>query len=314
MRISKFSTAICAVVVCASFISVRADDTPAQAAARAALEQKMQELDAQQAATNAGISSSIVAAPSSVTQEQPGQPAALPPPVIVVIPSGASLDTNAVPTAEMIQRSMMPLPVEIQPAKSIPTPAPVETTAAPVQTPAPVVTAPVQVPVVATPPAENPPPVLNNSSGVDTEAQATLPALPKKCPSWTSKQAETSPPAVAEIQPAPVAPVQAPVVATPPPAENAVAIPAPTVPVVVAAPTPKPAVPETKPVVVTTPEKPASVNYPGKELGLNPIEVPSLPISADKQARLQALLAKYKADQITPEEYFKQREEILAEP
>jgi hypothetical protein len=310
MRISKFSTAICAVVVCASFISVRADDTPAQAAARAALEQKMQELDAQQAATNAGISSSIVAAHSSVTQEQPGQPAAPPPPVIVVTPSGASLDTNAVPTAEMIQRSMMPLPGENQPAKSVPTPAPVETAVAPVQTPAPVVTAPVQV-VVAMPPAENPPATIS----ADTEAQArALQALHQKMSELDKQQAETSPPAVAEIQPAPAAPVQAPVVATPPPAENAVAIPAPTVPVVVAAPTTKLAAPETKPVVVTTPEQPASVNYPGKELGLKPIEAPSLPISADKQARLQALLAKYKADQITPEEYFKQREAILAEP
>lgn len=56
------------------------------------------------------------------------------------------------------------------------------------------------------------------------------------------------------------------------------------------------------------------MNYPGKELGLKPIEAPALPISADKQARLQALLAKYKADQITPEEYQKQRGEILAEP
>jgi hypothetical protein len=38
----------CAAVLCAGVVPVRADDNPAQAAARAALEQKMSELDAQQ--------------------------------------------------------------------------------------------------------------------------------------------------------------------------------------------------------------------------------------------------------------------------
>jgi hypothetical protein len=33
-----------------------------------------------------------------------------------------------------------------------------------------------------------------------------------------------------------------------------------------------------------------------------------------KEQELQALLEKYKADQITPEEYHKQRAAILAEP
>lgn len=39
---------------------------------------------------------------------------------------------------------------------------------------------------------------------------------------------------------------------------------------------------------------------------------PALPISEDKQQKLQELLGKYKADQITPEEYQKQRAAILA--
>jgi hypothetical protein len=54
--------------------------------------------------------------------------------------------------------------------------------------------------------------------------------------------------------------------------------------------------------------------FPGKELGLKPIETPLLPISAAQEAQLQALLAKYKADQITPEEYHRRRAEILAQP
>ena len=48
MQISKLFSAVCAVAVCASFITVRADDNPAQAAARAALEETMRGLDAQQ--------------------------------------------------------------------------------------------------------------------------------------------------------------------------------------------------------------------------------------------------------------------------
>jgi superfamily II DNA/RNA helicase len=59
---------------------------------------------------------------------------------------------------------------------------------------------------------------------------------------------------------------------------------------------------------------PVASDYPGKNLGLNPIVVPALPISAAKQEKLDALLVKYKADQITPEEYHTQRAAILAEP
>jgi hypothetical protein len=54
--------------------------------------------------------------------------------------------------------------------------------------------------------------------------------------------------------------------------------------------------------------------FPGKELGLKPIESPLLPVTATQQAQLQALFMKYKANQITPEEYHNQRTEILAQP
>jgi hypothetical protein len=81
---------------------------------------------------------------------------------------------------------------------------------------------------------------------------------------------------------------------------------------------------DTKPVppptaVVTAPPAPtpapaADANYAGKDIGMKPMEAPALPITASKEAQLEALLAKYKADQITPEEYHKQREAILAQP
>ena len=61
-------------------------------------------------------------------------------------------------------------------------------------------------------------------------------------------------------------------------------------------------------------ENAINANYPGKELGFKPIEVPALPISADQQAQLSALDAQYFADQISPEEYHKKRAEILNIP
>jgi hypothetical protein len=47
---------------------------------------------------------------------------------------------------------------------------------------------------------------------------------------------------------------------------------------------------------------------------VKPLESPPLPISADKDQRLQELLKKYRADQLTPEQYQAERAKILAEP
>jgi hypothetical protein len=47
---------------------------------------------------------------------------------------------------------------------------------------------------------------------------------------------------------------------------------------------------------------------------LIPMPVPVLPIPLSKEEKLNQLLAHYKSDQITPEEYHKQRAAILAEP
>ena len=66
--------------------------------------------------------------------------------------------------------------------------------------------------------------------------------------------------------------------------------------------------------VATRPAKANNAVVPGKETGFTPIVAPPLPISAAKQQELDALLAQYKADQISPEEYHKQRAAILAEP
>jgi hypothetical protein len=45
-----------------------------------------------------------------------------------------------------------------------------------------------------------------------------------------------------------------------------------------------------------------------------PLQGPAPAVSAGKQERLAELLRKYRADQVTPEEYHVQRAKILAEP
>ncbi len=45
-----------------------------------------------------------------------------------------------------------------------------------------------------------------------------------------------------------------------------------------------------------------------------PLEAPPLPISNDKQQRLKELLRKYKADEISPEQYHLERAKILSAP
>jgi hypothetical protein len=62
------------------------------------------------------------------------------------------------------------------------------------------------------------------------------------------------------------------------------------------------------------PPSQVTAKVPGKELGLKSIEAPNLPITAAQQAQLDDLLAKYKANEITPLEYHKQRAAILAQP
>jgi hypothetical protein len=45
-----------------------------------------------------------------------------------------------------------------------------------------------------------------------------------------------------------------------------------------------------------------------------PLEGPALPISSQKQQQLSELLQRYKADQVTPEQYQTERAKILAGP
>lgn len=66
----------------------------------------------------------------------------------------------------------------------------------------------------------------------------------------------------------------------------------------------------------TTPAKPASVfsAVPAEVAPITAnIEAPASPLSGTKQDRLAELLRRYKADEITPQDYHKQRAQIIAE-
>jgi hypothetical protein len=101
---------------------------------------------------------------------------------------------------------------------------------------------------------------------------------------------------------------------TQPPAEAPAVAPATAQPVAtkpqepIAKPEAKPQ-PEAKPVAA----KPSKKNLKGAP-AFPPIQGPPPSISAEKQQRMDELLRKYRADQITPEEYHQQRAKILAEP
>ena len=93
--------------------------------------------------------------------------------------------------------------------------------------------------------------------------------------------------------------------------------------------TPKTAAKEAKPVAKSEPKPtekprptpaslvkvdPPKASYTTSEPELKKFDAPASPLPVTKQQKLQALLAKYKADQITPAEYFSQRTAILNEP
>jgi hypothetical protein len=69
--------------------------------------------------------------------------------------------------------------------------------------------------------------------------------------------------------------------------------------------------PEVKPTAEKATKSPAAVkNAPA----FPPIQAPPPTVSADKQQRLADLLRKYKAEELTPEEYHQQRAKIMSEP
>ena len=306
-----------------------AGDTPAQAAARAALMAKMNEFNSQQTQPVSPGLAPIVLTPSSTAAEQPSQPAipvTVPPPPVQTQPaptptppvladagdtpaqaaaravlmakiselntqqsqtanplpaSGAAAVTNAgqeQPGQPAKATTVLRKPVAPKPAKTQPAP---RVTTAPKTTPPP---AAAVAPVQKTEPVAAPAPLAGDSS-------LFTPVPPPSNPGVQAGVPPLSNPPQFNQQPA----------ATPPPK-------------VTAAPPAKPAALAVAPPVKPPPPSPPNVNYPGRTLGFPPVEAPPPPVSAQQQADLQALLGKYMANQISPEEYQKERAAILAKP
>ena len=385
MRISNLWSAVCAAAFLAGYFTVRAQDTPAQAAARAALMEKMSELNSQPGSpTNQMMAPAVVVTPSGAVAAQPNPPAnkpmptATPPPVeMQAAPAptppetppatAVANDTPAQAAAraalatkmgELNAQQVQPANPNLAPIVVAPSGAvagveqPLQPTNAMTASPPPVETQPVPSP---TPPETSPVP----ASATDTPAQAAARAAllekmnelnaPQTQPVQSAAQASqptnamtVSPPPAAAAPAQTTQPVTAPVPSAgnsglftpaPPPSNPGVQINVPPAvssappmsnqsqtnqqpvalpPGVVAAPPAKPATPVVAPAVKSSP--PANLNYAGKSLGFKPIEAPPPPVSAQKEAELQALLARYMANQISPDEYQKERAAILAEP
>jgi hypothetical protein len=274
MRIFN-SSLLFAAVLCFS-LSVRADDNAAQTAARAALMQKMQELDS---ATNnpAPPPSTPAPAPENQTPATPVAPEnPAPQPATESSPapqnvSPAETPSTPAPETSTPAETSAPVPADVAPQTQ---PAPVETETTPI-------TAPVAAPT--------------NEVSPEAEEQVII----------EQRQAQLAQPPTMITNASPVM-------------NEMAVLPSPS-PVVMPAPqknpgffshilhpfrrTGQPTVVEEQRVQPAAPEK----NNPG----FAPIEPPPVPVSPEQEAQLQDLLQKYKADQITPDEYQAQRAAII---
>lgn len=317
MRISKLWSAVCAAAFLAGSPCVRAQDNPAQAAARAALMEKMSGPNEQPSPpTNRMMAPSvIVVTPSgavgALPPETPLAPASANDTPAQAAARAALMETVSGLNAQQTQLANPNLaPIVIapsgaavgqpgQPANATTaspppaTPMPAETQSAPAVTAVPKTTPP---PAAAVAPVRTPEPVTAPVPSADNSGFFT----PVPPPSNPGIQAGVQPALQQKMSGSNQQPVATPpVVVVPPPKEPAVLA-------------EKPAAPAVAPAV--KPPPPANANYAGKTLGFKPIEAPPPPVSAQKQAELQALLARYMANQVSPEEYQKERAAILAGP
>jgi hypothetical protein len=287
MKISKLLPTLCALAVGANCLTAQAEDTPDQAAARNALAQKLFELSAQPPpATNAVAEKPAVAPePTAVTTSQPATPPA------------AVAPENSVPKVESAPKTLdddvVMTPVNNKAAKAK---AKADKAAAAVK--AKQEAAQAAADLKAKKEADKKLAAQRAAEAKAAKAQAKAQAKANQAAAAASVKAEADQKAAAQKAAVNAAmadkqAAEAQAKANPPAAET------------------KPVPP---PAVVPPPAQTGDVNYAGKDIGMKPIEAPALPISASKEEQLQALLAKYKADQITPEEYHNQRAAILAQP
>jgi len=278
MQTLKSLSVLCAIGLCATSISNAAPDNWAQARAREALEQKLRELQSPPPANP----SAPAATPSVGVQPSPA-PAPAPRPILEPAP------VPVVPTLAPA-RPPAALPVFVPESADITrlrealrqklNELNAQTRPAPAAPVAP------QVPMTPAPPVA--------PAAVPPPAVVTLPAL--------SVPAEGRPadPALQEAMRQKMSELNAQQKAAPPaPRAKTSAI--------KPAPVPAPAVARTQKTKAPKKSKMAAPEF-------KPIQAPPLPISASKEARLAELLRRYKADEITPEQYQAERARIRAEP
>lgn len=250
MRISKLHLVVCAAALCGGVIATRADDNADQAAARAALEAKMRELNTEPV-TNNTTPAPATARPAQQTRS--------------VAPATPPTQN---PPAAIPEKKEQPAPVSAT--------APSQSGEQATNPPATAVSRPVQK-------AEH----ASNASSTNGGWFQPVPPPSGSKHVITESQPPTEP---KEENPQPIKPAQ-----TPPPTQ----------------PTPQPA-PVKQPVYTEHHENP-NAPYPGQRLGMKPIQAPGLPITQAQQDELQALLEKYEANAITPEQYQTERARILRE-
>ena len=318
MQISRILLVACA-AACATTPAVRGNDTPAQIKAREALRQKIQQ------------SPPDIATPTSAAvSAAPATPAAAPVPAA---PAPAA-DPEAIAKAREALREHLAQPAP--PVAATPAPA-----AAPAPAPAPVAPAAAPAPSVAATADAPVPPVAAPVQHADPDAIAKA----REAVRQRIEESPSTPPATHAVAPAPAvaaSPAPAPVAPAPaqpkivPPLAPATAAPAPAESDSIAK--AREAVhqqmvsdsevgPKADPEAIAKAreavrQRMQSMSYAeptsrgGTAVASNfvPLEGPPLEISSEKHDRLNSLLQRYKADQLTPEQYQAERAKILAGP
>jgi hypothetical protein len=336
MQISRCFLVACGAAYCLALLPLCAADADADLKLREALEKKLNELQTQPPASAPQPKASAparTAAPVAVPAAQPAPASVLaaPPPADseAIAKAREALrqkmnELNTQPEQAVPQSVVVAPPASRKPAQAA-MPAPAARPVPPAQLSQPVAQ-PAPVQTTAKPVLVAPPPV-------DSEAIAKArEALRQKMNELDMQPAAAQPAAVVAapalvVQPQPVAAQPAPAVAPAiqPPAMPALAEPAPASAESIAK--ARTAVEqqmkqlETRPPVAAGSATAPTTLAPTKPTKRNqilqsfpPLQSPPPAIGADKEQRLQELLRKYKADQITPEQYHQDRAKILAEP
>ena len=303
MQMSKCVLLVCAAAYGTAVLPLHAADADTDTKLREALEMKLNELRSQPPAATPKPG---VMPPSSNTPSFPAANPAL---------SAPPADSEAIAKArEALHQKMKELELHPGGRPAPPgqwTPPPVVRPAPPVTQPKPTSRAAQPKPTVAQPAVAGlgqptPQPVLASPSRVSDQSIAKArESLRQK---MNELEAQSPAPTTAPTSVAAATPV----VAQPPaPAAGSTPVPAKSTPKTKSAEA-KPGETAAKPPAQAKAQSPSQ--KPAKAAtAFPPIQAPPPAISADKASRLADLLRKYKADEITPEEYHQQRTKILGE-